>query len=83
MDLDNIMLSEVSQTNNTWYHLYVESKKQYKWIYIQNRNRNTDIENKLIVSQGESEGEREKLRAWDEQIWTTIHKIDKQQGFAV
>ena len=27
VDLKGIMLSEVSQTNTVWYHLYVESKK--------------------------------------------------------
>ena len=32
-------------------------KKWYKWTYLQNRNRLTDIENKLIVTKGDS-GER-------------------------
>ena len=55
MDLENIMLSEISQrtTNTIWYHL--ESKKWYKWIYIQNRNRLTDIENKFVVNKRERE----------------------------
>ena len=57
MDLEIIILNEVSQrkTNSIWYHLYVESKKKkrYKWTYIQNRNRPTDIESKLIVIKGE------------------------------
>ena len=36
MDLEIIILSEVSQTkkNIIWYHLYVKSKKQYKWTYL-------------------------------------------------
>ena len=34
------------------YHLYVESQKKYKWIYSQDRNRPTDIENKLTVTKG-------------------------------
>ena len=40
MDLEIIILSEESQTktNIIWYHLYVESKKQYKWIYLQKTN---------------------------------------------
>ena len=39
------------------YHLYVKSKKKwYKWTYLQNRNRLTDIENKLMFTKGESEG---------------------------
>ena len=33
--------------NIMWYHLYVESKKWYKWTYLQDRNRLTEIENKL------------------------------------
>ena len=28
-------------------------------------------------------GRRNKLRVWDYQLQTTIHKIDKQQGFTV
>ena len=27
-------------------------KKWYKWTYLQNRNRVTDVENKLIVTRG-------------------------------
>ena len=28
-------------------------KKGYKWTYLQNRNRVTDIENKFMVTEGE------------------------------
>ena len=40
MDLEIVILSEGSQrkTNITWYCLYAESKKWYKWTYLQNRN---------------------------------------------
>ena len=31
-------------------------KKRYKWTYLQNRNRLTDIENKLTVTKGERGG---------------------------
>ena len=31
----------------------VESKKWYKWMYLQDRNRLTDIENKLMATRGE------------------------------
>ena len=44
MGLEMITLSEVNQTNTMWYPWYVESKIWYKWIYLQNRNRLTDIE---------------------------------------
>ena len=57
IELEIIKLSEVSQrkTNTRWYCLYVESKlkkKAYKWTYLQNRNRFTDIEKKLMVTKG-------------------------------
>ena len=53
MDLEIIILSEVSQTEKTniLYHLQEES-----WIYLQHRNRLADIENK--------EG-ADKLGNWD------------------
>ena len=50
-------------------------------MYIQNRNRVTDIENKLVVTKGEKEVGRDKLHIRDKQIQTTIYKIDKQQGY--
>ena len=55
MDLEIITLSEVRmrKTNATWYHLYVESKIWHKWTYLWNRNRLTDIENRLAVASGE------------------------------
>ena len=54
MDLENVVISEISQrkTNTVRYHFYVESKKQYKWMYTQNRNGLTDIETKLVVTKG-------------------------------
>ena len=39
-------------------------KEWYKWTYLQNRNRLTDIENKLTVPKGERGG-RDKLGVWD------------------
>ena len=38
----------------TCYHLYIESKTWYRWIYLQNRNRFTDLENKFMVIGGMS-----------------------------
>ena len=51
MDLDIITLNEVSQRQIS-YNLYVESEKWYKWIYLQNGNRVTDIENKHDYQRG-------------------------------
>ena len=59
MDLEIIILSEVSQkrkTNTIWYHLYVESKIVHKWTYLLNRNRLTDIENRVMVAKEEGKG---------------------------
>ena len=67
MDLEIAILIEVSQTEKIKYHmiivhmsycLYVEFKKKWcKWTDLQNRNRVTDVENKLIVTKGKSAGE--------------------------
>ena len=58
MQLEIIILCEVRKrkTNTIWYHLYVESKIWHKWTCLQNRNRLTDIENRLVVAEGEGEG---------------------------
>ena len=66
MDLEMIIPSEISHknTNIIWYHLYVESKIWYKWTYLQNRNRLTDIENKVMVTKGERRG-RDNSGIWD------------------
>ena len=48
--------------------------------YLQNRNRLTDIENKLMVTKGEMLGGVHKSGAWDDHTHTTIYKIDNQQG---
>lgn len=39
------------------YHFYVEIKNQYKWVYIQNRNKFTDIKNSVMVTKREKEEE--------------------------
>ena len=56
MDLESVILSEVRQRrrNSIWHPLYVESKKKlYKWTYLQNRKRLTDLENELRVTRRE------------------------------
>ena len=59
MGLEFVILSAVSQTEKEKlrYCLYVKSKKKwYKWTYLQNRNKVTDLENKLMVTRAKSEG---------------------------
>ena len=51
MDLEIVILMEVSQTEKDKYHdiAYMWNlKKGYIWTYLQNRNRVTDVENKLM-----------------------------------
>ena len=66
MDVEIVILSGGSQrnTNIIWYCLYVESKKWYKWTDLQNKNRVTDVENKLMVTKEEGVG-RDKLGDWE------------------
>ena len=40
-------------------------KKSYKWTYLQNRNRFTDIENKLVITKGQRDRGSGKLGVWD------------------
>ena len=42
------------KTNTMWNHSYVECnfKKWHKWTYLQNKNRLTEIENKIMVTKG-------------------------------
>ena len=60
-----IILSELSHTEkkNTDITHNWKLKKWYKWTYIKNRNRDTDVENKHDNQEGR--GKRNKLRDWD------------------
>ena len=49
MDLEIIILSEVSQTER---QIYVEFKIPYKWTYLSNRNRPTDFVNLWLPKEG-------------------------------
>ena len=54
MDLEIIILSKSDRERQiSWYYLYVESKVWCKWTYLLNRNRLTDIENKLMFTKEE------------------------------
>ena len=54
MDLEIIIQSGERQrkTTITWYHLYVELKKNDTSEFIYKTNRLTDIENKLMATKG-------------------------------
>ena len=47
-------------------------------IYIQKQSIFIGIENKLIVTKGESGCGRDKLGVWDQQTQTTIYKINNK-----
>ena len=64
MDLENITFSEVSQTENDKYYIISLICGNLK-ISIQNRNRLTVTENKLMVTRWEKQGQRNKLGSWD------------------
>ena len=61
VDIDIVILSKVSQKKKwvvVWQHLYAESKRKwYKWMYLQNRNK--DLEYELMVIRGEGWGKKD------------------------
>ena len=60
MDLEIIIISEVRQISYDIAYMR-NLKKWYKLTYLQNRNRLTDTENKLMVTKGERGWRRDKL----------------------
>ena len=65
MDLEIAIPSEVSQTEKDKYHMISLLKKMVQGTYLQNRNRVTDVENKIMVTRGERGTGRDKLGDWD------------------
>ena len=57
MQLEILILSEISQKEKDKYHV-ISLICGIKYIaqYLQNRNRLTDTENRLVVAEGEGEG---------------------------
>ena len=47
------------------------------------KHRFTNIENKLVVTRGEREGGWGKIGVGDQEIQTTMYKINKLQGYIV
>ena len=77
MDLEGIMISEISQrkTNTIWSHLYVDPKKQRnktKWQQI-------DTQKKYVLVRGEEFGEG-KIGKVNLEVQTSSYKINKSQG---
>ena len=57
----------------------MELKSLYKCTYLQNRNRLTALESKLMATKGEG-GWGDNSGVWDWHIHTIIFKIGNQQG---
>ena len=59
MDLEIVILSEISQTEEGKCHmiLLIQGIILMLQIYLQNRNRLTNLENKFMVTRGKSGGE--------------------------
>ena len=58
MDLDSVIPSEVSHINIISYCLYVDScKKKIQMNLHTKQNKPKDMENNLIVTKGEKQGE--------------------------
>ena len=86
MDLEIIILIEVSQTEQGEYHMisfYVESKKIDTNKLIYRTETDSQTRKQTYSYQRGKVGRREKLEIWEEHIHTTIYKIDKQQGSTV
>ena len=68
-NMEIIIINEVSQTEENKYQMIaltcrIQNMKQMNF-YLQNRNRLTEIENKLMVTKGEMGWGRDKLGVWD------------------
>ena len=76
MDLENIMLSEMSKTNYTWYHSYVESKKIQMNVHTKETDswtwRTALWSPKGRTLQGDGVG------SWGEQIEATVYRMDEK-----
>ena len=90
MDLENTMLSEISQTkmNTILHHLSAEYKIIQMNVYGKQKQtqRETDSEKQTqktnVVIKGKWKKERQ-IRGVDLQIPTTVYKLDKQQGYII
>ena len=81
MDLRDYYTKWSKQTEKNKCHMTslicgIFRKKWYKQTYLQNRNRLTKTENRIVVAEGQGERE-DKLGLWDQKIHSTIYKIDK------
>ena len=81
IDLEIIILSEVSQTERQIYDMICiwKLKKWYTWTYFQNRNTCADRKQTCGYQRGKEVGEGW-IRSLELTDNTTVYKIDNQQG---
>ena len=82
-DLEIIILSEIRERQSYDITYMWNLDKLYKWTYLENRNRPTDIENKPMVTKGESGQRVINEEFGTNRYTTTIYKMDKQPGSTV
>ena len=77
MDLESVIHSEVSQKEKNKYftvNAYTwNPEKWYRWIYLQGRNRDMDVENKCRDTK-RGRGEWDELGDWDWHIYTSMYQ---------
>ena len=82
MDLEIIILSEDSQTVKDKHHvisLICGTKKGYRRTYLQNRNKLTDFEKRMVTKGDRYESRDDGLGVWDWQMHTKVYGIIGQQ----
>ena len=82
MDLEIIVLSEVSQKEKDKYHMISLTCGISNLIQmnLSTKQKQTHRHRKQTYGYPRGKGGRDKLGVWDEQIHTTVYKTDKQQG---
>ena len=82
MDPENIMLSEISQTEKDKCYMIsqVKSKKMIQMNLFLKQKETHRLQKQTYSYQRGKVGKRDKLGVWDSHIHSTIYEIDNQQG---
>ena len=77
MDLESVIQSEASQKERkkkqiSYIYVYIWNlEKWYRWIYLQGRKRDVDVENSFVDTEGKGEGGSNWESSID--IYTLLH----------
>ena len=83
MDLETVILSEVSQTEKEKYHmtsLICGILKEMIQMNLLTKQKKTDLENKPMVVEWGKDGGKGWLGSLDGHVHTVIFKMDNQEG---